>query len=107
MSAIIGAKNDIAAARDLVDIGNISFSGFVYIWSNISVIEDDHGPARNGFLTVGDGHQGVDLQAFGKIGDIITAVICTGVKNLFDDNITAGIFACAHGTDLKRMWNRC
>src|SRR5258706_2392606 len=61
VSAIIGTEDDIAAACDQIHIGDISFSCLIYIWRNISVIEDDNGPACAWLIATGHGHQGVDF----------------------------------------------
>ena len=71
------------------------------------MIEDDDGPAGGWFFSSGNSHQREDLQSFRKIGNIIALVIYTRIKDGFNDDVTAGIFAGAHGADLQRIRNRC
>ena len=105
--AIIRAEDDITVAGDQINVCNILFSSSVHIGCNIAMIEDDDGPASRWLISVRYSHQRINLQAFGEIGNIIAAVINTGVKNFFDDNVTAGIITRAHGADLKRIRGRC
>ncbi len=103
MSAVIRAEDDVAAAGDLVHIGNISFRGAIDIRRDVAVVEDHHRPACGRFLPVGNGHQRVDFQSIGEIGNVIAIVIPARVEDLLDDDVAARIVARPHGVDLERM----
>src|ERR671924_1801773 len=69
VTAIVGPEDDIAAARDQVNIGDVAFRCPVNIWRDKAMIEDDHRPACWGFLPVGHCHEGIDFESFREIGN--------------------------------------
>lgn len=99
MPAIIGAEDDISVAGDEVHVGDVAFSCYIYIGRDVAMIEDDNGPAVCGFFSVGHGHQRVDFESLGEIGNDVAVVVYAGVERGFNHHVAAGVVARAHGID--------
>src|SRR5690606_29036682 len=103
VAAIGGAKDDVAAAGEVVDVLHVALGRAVLLRRDVDVVENDDRPARGGSLAVGHGQQGVDFVAVRQVGGDEAVVVVPRLQFRLDGQRAAGVVAAAHHLDHQRV----